>query len=160
MLVALGTVGSVAISLWFAVFSRREIAKIYISSTLTAGSNERHVNITITNKGSVDYRLSHMYFHLNDKIIMPMPQQFLMPLPDDKTPNPPGFRVNCYLHMIAFDAFIDNNQSVTPDESKQILKKGYISVYTSRGTIFKVKFPEDFIQHYHEYRLSKQQTNK
>lgn len=104
--------------------------------------------------------VSHMYFHLNDITIIPLPLQFYVSLPDDKTPNPPGYRVSCYLHMEAFDAFVNNKQPVTPEQTIQILKKGYVIIYTSRGTLFKVKFPKSFITNYHKYRLSKNEPDR
>lgn len=75
--IAIGTVGAVVFSLWYTVLSRREKAKVYVSSTITAGYQALYVNITIINSGVIDFRLSHMYVHLNDLIIMPMPKDFL-----------------------------------------------------------------------------------
>ncbi len=120
--VAIGTVGSVAISLWFAIHSRKERAKIAISSIIAMNTHERYINVSIVNTGSIDFRLSHIYFHINNLTIMPTPVQFYQPLPDDKAPIPPGGRVNSLLFMLAFDAYIENKQSITPEQAVQHLK--------------------------------------
>ncbi|MDD3474848.1 MAG: hypothetical protein PHP08_03040 [Candidatus Dojkabacteria bacterium] len=154
--IAIGTVGSVAISLWFAIFSRRERTKITISLVIDMDTRERYVNISIVNTGSIDYRLSYIYFHINNVTIMPTPVQFYQPLPDDRTPIPPGSRVNCLLLIFSFDAYIDNTQVATPEQVVKLLKKGYVIVFTARGTKFIAKFSKRFIRDYSAYRLSKQ----
>ncbi|MCB5265104.1 MAG: hypothetical protein LHW41_02520 [Candidatus Cloacimonetes bacterium] len=153
--VAIGTVGSVVISLWFAIHSRREKAKITISLAIAMDTQEEYVNISIVNTGSIDFRLSHMYFYINNMTIMPTPVQFYQPLPDDKEPVLPGSRVNSFLLMIAFDAYIENKQSITPEQAINCLKKGHVIVYTSRGTKFIAKFDKSFIKNYYDYRVSK-----
>jgi hypothetical protein len=157
--IAIGTVGSVAISLWFAILSRRERTKITISSVIAMDTRERYVSISIVNTGSIDYRFSYIYFHINNVTIMPTPVQFYQPLPDDRTPIPPGSRVNCLLLMFSFDAYINNKQVATPEQVVKLLKKGHIIVFTARGTKFIAKFPKTFIRDYSAYRLSKLSTD-
>jgi hypothetical protein len=156
--VAIGTIGSVVISLWFAIHSRREKAKITISSMIAMHTHERYINVSIVNTGSIDFRLSHIYFYINNMTIMPTPVQFYQPLPDDKVPVPPGSRVNCFLLMIAFDSYIENKQSITPEQAVQYLRRGHVIIYTSRGTKFISKFDKSFIKNYHDYRVSKKDT--
>ena len=157
--VAIGTVGSVAISLWFAIHSRRERSKITISSMIAMHTHERYINISIVNTGSVDFRVSHIYFFINDLTIMPTPVQFYQPLPDDRQPIAPGSRVNSFLHMFAFDAYIENKQSITPEQAVQILKKAHVILYTSRGTKFISKFDKSFINNYYNYRMTQKDAD-
>ena len=122
-------------------------------------THERYINISIVNTGSVDFRVSHIYFIINDRTIMPTSVHFYQPLPDDRQPIAPGSRVNSFLLMVAFDAYIENEQSITPEQAVQILKKAHVDLYTSRGTRFITKFEKSFIKNYYNYRMTKKDAD-
>ena len=142
---AIGTVGAVVISLWFAIHSIKEKAKITISLMIAMNTHDRYINISIINTGQIDFNISHIYFCINNITIMPTSIQFYHPLPDDKEPVRPGSRIYCLLFMAAFDAYVENKDIITPEQAIQSLRKGKVIIYTSRGSNFISRFDKSFI---------------
>ncbi|MFA6977380.1 MAG: hypothetical protein WC194_11780 [Mesotoga sp.] len=148
--IALGTVGSVVFSLWAAVFSRREKAKVHVSSVILIQdqAQEQAINITILNTGKADFRLSWMSINLNNQTIQALPRNFKQPLPDEHTIFTPGYRASSILNRSSLLSMINQVKINDNQQISEILKKGSITIYTTLGSRFRAKFSDEFIKYF------------